>query len=101
MTQDHSAQKINDERATRDSLDVALARFMTLTESLPFVPCMSDFFSSFRELAKADFNIRGARWLNAFELGAIAKWVWVRIWLSSVSHMQPTVGEPQCGVLHG
>jgi len=77
VTKDHSVQKINDERATRDSLDAALARFMTLTESLPFVPCMSDFFSSFRELAKADFNIRGARWLNAFELGAIAKWVYL------------------------
>lgn len=78
MTQDQPAQKINDERATRDSLDAALVRFMTLTESLPFVPCMNDFFSSFRELAKANFNMSGARWLNAFELGAIAKWVYLR-----------------------
>lgn len=78
MTQDHPAQKISDERAARESLDAALTLFMTLTESLPFGPCMSDFFNSFRELVKADFDIRGARWLNAFELGAIAKWVYLR-----------------------
>jgi len=78
MTQDQSIQKIEDERVTRESLDAALMRFQALTESLPFGPCMNDFFISFRELVKADFKIRGARWLNAFELGAIAKWVYLR-----------------------
>lgn len=77
MTQDNSTQRIADVRSIKESLDAALARFMTLTESLPLGPSMSDFFSSFRELAKANFNIPGARWLNAFELGAIAKWVYL------------------------
>jgi hypothetical protein len=78
LTQDHFIQKIEDERAARESLDAALARFHTLTESLPLGPSMSDFFSSFRELVRANFNISGSRWLNAFELGAIAKWVYLR-----------------------
>ena len=54
MTQDYSIQEINDERVARDSLDATLARFMTHTESLPFVPCMSDFFSPFRELGRVN-----------------------------------------------
>jgi hypothetical protein len=77
VTSDSSTQKNADERVSQESLDASLARFRTLTESLPLGPSMSDFFSSFRELAQADFNIPGARWLNAFELGAIAKWVYL------------------------
>lgn len=47
------------------------------TELLPFAQSVRDLHGGFRMLADSRFLIRQAPWLNAFELAAISKWVYL------------------------
>jgi hypothetical protein len=59
------------------TVDDALQRVQTLTDSLPLAQSLRDLYGGFRELAASRFAIPGATWLNTFELAAIAKWVYL------------------------
>ncbi len=55
----------------------ALEHFRSITETLPFAASIHDLYVGFRELVNSRFLIRYAMWLNAFELAAISKWVYL------------------------
>src|SRR6266536_6391762 len=59
------------------SVEEALGPFRAATESLPLVASVHNLYGGFRELAKSRFMIPHAMWLNAFELAAISKWVYL------------------------
>jgi hypothetical protein len=59
------------------TVDNALDHFLRQTDLLPFAQSVLDLYGGFRELANSRFLIRGATWLNAFELAAISKWVYL------------------------
>ena len=58
-------------------IEQALENLRMQTESLPFAASVAHLYGGFRELAKSRFLIRNAIWLNAFEIAAIAKWVYL------------------------
>ena len=58
-------------------IEKALAELMAATERLPFSQAIHDLHGAFRELANSGYLIPRASWLNAFELAAIAKWVYL------------------------
>ena len=58
-------------------VEEALERFRTITDTLPFAASIHNLYGGFRELANSRFLIRNAMWLNAFELAAISKWVYL------------------------
>jgi len=60
-----------------NELEAAYADFVARTEQIPFAAGAEFLFGAFRALSKSDFLIPGKHFLSAFEMAAIAKFIYL------------------------
>src|ERR1035438_1500887 len=55
----------------------AYSDLITITERTPFAGGVDFLYEAFRHLSKSDFLVPGKQFLTAFEIAAVAKWIYL------------------------